>query len=176
MDEVKRIEHDGDPEFYFNFAGEQPRVILLQLNFKAYDEEGESWDDNIAYCICYGYTGGGIQGDWLFKRDLDGYYFYGDSSGDEWKGVREYKGGDVGYGGDDADINKEWSDLDAQAYQKLMSYWVEFFCESEEDEIITIQEKYFNKLSDEESDWSNGFDHDILRDCSEIWNLLTTFE
>ena len=175
MDEVKRIEQNGDPEFYFNFKGEQPRVILLQLNFKPYDDEGESWDENITYSVCYGYAGGGIQGDWLFKKDLNGSYFYGDCSGDEWKGVRQYDKNN-GYGGEDTDVNNEWSDLDAQAYQKLMSYWDEFFCESEEDDIITIQDKYFDELSDNEEAWSDDFDHDTLRDCSGIWNLLTTFE
>ena len=37
--EVKRIEQDGDPNYYFNFGEsklkEKPRVILLQQSFKA---------------------------------------------------------------------------------------------------------------------------------------------
>ena len=102
-------------------------------------------------------------------------YFYGDCSGYEWKGIRQYDKNN-GYGGEDTDVNNEWSDFDAQAYQKPMSYWDEFFCESEEDDIITIQDKYFDELSDNEEAWSDDFDHDTLRDCSRIWNLLTKFE
>ena len=178
-DEVKRIEQDGDPNYYFNFGEsklkEKPRVILLQQSFKAFDEEGESWDNRITYSVCYGHSGKGLQSDWLFKQDQDGYIFYGDCSGDEWKGVRQYEG-DIGYGGNDASINKEWSDLDSQAYEKLMSYWERFFCESEESDFYTIQDEYFNELSDEGVTWSDNFDHDILYDCTGIWDFLTIFE
>ena len=34
MDEVKRIEQNGDPEFYFNFAGEQLVKYILVINIK----------------------------------------------------------------------------------------------------------------------------------------------
>ena len=73
-------------------------------------------------------------------------------------------------------IELDHKNIRALAYQKLMSYWDEFFCESEEDDIITIQDKYFDELSDNAEAWSDDFDHDTLRDCSGIWNLLTTFE
>ncbi len=177
MSEIKKIEQDGELEYYFNFAdgNEQPRVILLQLSFTPFEEEEEAWDERFIYTICYGYAGGGIQSDWLFKQDIDGSIFYGDCSGDEWKGVRKYER-DIGYSGNDVDINKEWSDFDSQAYQKLMSYWGDFFCESKESDTITIQNKYFNELSDEGVAWSDDFDHDILIDCSGIWNLLTKFD
>ena len=78
--------------------------------------------------------------------------------------------------GHDASVNKEWSDLDSQAYEKLMSYWERFFCECEESDFYTIQDEYFNELSDEGVTWSDNFDHDILYDCTSIWNFLTIFE
>ena len=74
-DEVKRIEQDGDPDYYFNFGEnklkEQPRVILLQLSFKAFDEEGESWDNRIIYSVCYGHAGRRLQSNWKLKQHQD---------------------------------------------------------------------------------------------------------
>ena len=57
-----------------------------------------------------------------------------------------------------------------------MSYWEGFFCECEESEDYTIHDEYFNELSDDGVAWSDDFDHDILRDCTGIWNFLTIFE
>lgn len=174
---IKRLEPDGALRFFFDLSGgpESPRVLLLQQAFRAFDAEGEDYEDeNVTYSLCYGYSGGGVQTDFLFKQDFinGGTVYYGDCSGDEWKGARDYAK-DAPYE-IDVEKNLTWTDYDSYAYEILMSNWEEFFEEDENGDDILLKVEHFDLL-DGGVARSDEFDDDCLYDFSGIWNFLTSY-
>ena len=174
---IKRLEADGGLRFFFDISGgpERPRVLLLQQAFTAFDSEGEPYEDeSVTYSVCYGYSGGGVQSDFLLKQDFvnGGTVYYGDCSGDEWKGARDYSK-DAPY---EIDIEKDlsWTDYDSSAYELLMSNWEQYFEEDESGENILLKSEHLHLLQSGVAQ-SEHFDNDCLYDFSGIWNFLTSY-
>lgn len=174
---IKRLEPDGGIRFFFDLSGglERPRILLLQQAFRAFDSEDEPYEDeNITYSVCYGYSGGGVQTDFLFKQDFvnGGTVYYGDCSGDEWKGARDYSK-DAPY---EIDVEKDitWTDYDSYAYELLMSNWEKYFEIGQDGDNILLKEEHLAFINNGSTS-SDGFDNDCLNDFSGIWNFLTSY-
>ena len=151
------------------------KLLLLQQAFRAFDAQGEAYEDAvITYSVCYGYSGGGVQTDFLFKQNFvnGGTVYYTDCSGDEWKGARQYSK-DLPY---EIDIDKDltWHDYDSTAYELLMSNWEEYFQEDEDGDDIILRAEHLDLL-DGGTAQSDDFDNDCLWDFSGIWNFLTSY-
>jgi hypothetical protein len=173
---IARVEATGELCFFFDLQGgiEKPRVILLQQAFTAFNLANQPYEDEkILYSICYGYSGGGAQSDYLFKHNhVDGAIYYSDSSGDEWKGARAYSKESPFETNVDKDLT--WMDYDSEAYSQLMSNWDKYLEEHENGDDITLRADYLALLKNGLAQ-SDNFDHDCLWNFSGIWNLLTSY-
>ena len=176
QEEINRLELYGELMFFFycTDGSKNPRCLLMQQAFTAIDSEGEHWDEKVIYSVCYGYSGGGVQSDFLFKQDFVnwGTIYYGDCSGDEWRGARDYSK-ESPY---EIDVEKDltWTEYDSHAYEVLMSNWDAYFEISEAGDDILLKEEHL-RLLQEGSMSSDGFDNDCLQDFSGIWNFLTSY-
>ena len=110
----------------------------------------------------------------MFKQDFVnwGTIYYGDCSGDEWRGARDYSK-ESPY---EIDVEKDltWTEYDSYAYEILMSNWDAYFEISEAGDDILLKEEHLRFLQ-EGSMSSDRFDNDCLQDFSGIWNFLTSY-
>jgi len=180
-DVCKDISPKGKYKYYFNLSQGlgKPRVMILQQDFIRVNANGEeifNGGEVITYSVCYGYSGGGIQGDFLFKQDFTegGIISYCDCSGGQWNGARTYSSQTNTYS--DEVQCPTWDDLDQKAYTYLMDNWSKFF-QDHPNGVDFIPNKDLIKSTDFTGVFSSkDFDEDCLYDFTGIWNFLTLYQ
>ena len=119
---AESIKANSKVRYYFNLSQgiNRPRVILFQKDFVKTNEKGENLfeDEVITYSVCYGYSGGGVQADFLFKNDESDIISYSDCSGGQWNGTREYSSETNSYSVESN--SSPWNSLDQKAYDDLI--------------------------------------------------------
>ena len=171
------FEPDGEIEYFFDLTGgaKQPRALILQQNFRSENESSGTQKHNlITYSACWGYSGGGIQTDFLFKQDLtnSGLIYFTDCSGGEWHGCRKYSNQRSQWIEVQCDLS--WEKNDYIAEEIIMSQWSKYFtlCKNECDVLLKP-----NLLNGARSTIiaSDKFNYNFLQDASKIWNFRTLY-
>ena len=164
-------------EYEFDYSKPQDaRVLLLQQRFGLISSN--EIDGMATYSVCYGYSGGGIQGDFFFKNHISSTLghriFFTDATGDEWHGIRSPKNDKFV---EEPKENLEWTDFDRFSYDYLMKDWGKYFTLDEDEINIVPSKPYLKKiLSTENGVYSSKeFDYQCLKHFSSIWNFLTTY-
>ena len=184
---VEELCQCGEPRYYFNLnkGQQQPRVLILQQDFIGLDKNKNQIGSNvITYSICYGYSGGGIQSDFLFKEECSHYriIFYSDCSGGEWHGAKKtepYSRAeelDSKKLKDRTGLSLEWSKTDEFAYSEIMNKWNDFFEEDHEKDIYIANKNIIGSKDFKGISSSDNFPTECLYDFTEIWNFLTLYE
>ena len=137
------------------------------------DSEGEETQEIAA--VAYGYAGGQVQSDFLFRRDGNSSaWYYSDSSGGEWKGARTTPSGSHLYT-EELSEYAEWSEQDQALQVMLEGIWDDFFALDENGD-ITVSDYIFNQYKkDETLAHTDGFDMDVLWDISPVTNFTTQY-
>ncbi len=184
---VEELCQCSEPRYYFNLnqGQHQPRVLILQQDFIGLDKNKNQIGSNvITYSICYGYSGGGIQSDFLFKEETSHHriIFYSDCSGGEWHGAKKtepYSRAeelDSKKLKDRTGLSLEWSKTDEFAYSEIMKKWNDFFEEDHEKDIYIANKNIIGHKDFKGISSSDDFPTECLYDFSEIWNFLTLYE
>lgn len=149
-------------------------AAVLYIVVEGYiDSEGEKTQEIAA--IAYGYAGGQVQSDFLFRRDgTRGFWFYSDSTGGEWKGARTTPLGSHLYTEELSECS-DWSEQDQALQIMLEGLWDEFFTLDDNGD-TTVSDYIFDKhKKDETQAYTDGFDMDVLWDISPMTNFLSQY-
>ena len=167
----------SETHFFCDFADQDhtrlSAAVLYVVVDGFIDSEGEETQEIAA--IAYGYAGGQVQSDFLFRRDGNTFtWYYSDCSGGEWKGARTTPSGSHLYT-EELSEYAEWSEQDQAVQVMLEGLWDDFFALDDNGD-TTVSDYIFDKYKkDETSAHTDGFDMDVLWDISPITNFTTQY-